>query len=479
MNRLIPIIQTPTLNPYKIMWLTDRIKKYYRKWKHYCSTPAMVQQTIPAKESGWIDMYYKDSIHLDFDADSVDNADWIVTNNTLRLRHPEKLDRCFYALTLFFTGDEIVHGKYRMPVQTKHYVNVRIRSWKTDEYRLVKAGHDWQSPQFVQRMGDSTIFFKHNYLYAQRDGEKSQRICKMCIQYVGGFEIKGNGEYWAVRNGTRILVANDLRGPWTEIFNDPRSTGIRHSMEFVTNEKGETELLFSEYTVSWGRHHIYCYNVAQKQLNVLQTFYSMEEHTTQGLKPHARHTHILIKDPYTGYIFIGNGDYSDGSSAIYYSKDNCRTLIRVGAFSQCYRTLSFIFTEQSIFWNMDSPYEPQYICRLSRKDLPEADVKESPITKFPLIQSAQWLIEKLKMEDGETMYVMATNREANFYDERIHTFGIQIVNEEPVFYDLLALPFDGDIFHQYDPLGVMSNKILLMDEHTGKRAFYKLEKINH
>lgn len=460
------------------MWLIDRIKKYYRKWVHYCSTPAMVSLTVPAKESGWIDMYYKDSIHLDFDADSVDNADWIVENNTLRLRHPEKLDRCFYALTLFFSGDEIVHDKYRMPVQTKHYVNVHVRSWKTDEYRLVKEGKDWQAPQFVKRIGDMQIFFRHNYLYAQKDGCKPERMCKMCLQYISGMEIKTNGKLWAVRNGTRILIATDLRGPWTEIFDDPISTGMRHSMEFVTNIEGETELLFCEYTIAWGRHHIYCYNIAQKQLSVLQTFYSMEEHTTQGMEPFARHTHLLIKDPYTGYIFIGNGDYSDGSSAIYYSKDNCRTLIRIGTYSQYYRTLSFIFTEKSIFWNMDSPYEPQYICRLSRTDLPDTEVTDSPITKYPLIQSAQWLIEELKIDDGETMYVMATNRESNFYDDRIHTYGIRIIDEKPEFHDLLAMPYNGDIFHQYDPLGVMDNQVLMFDESTGKRAFYRLERID-
>ena len=459
------------------MWIINKIKKYYRRFVHYCSTPAMAQQSVPSQESGWIDMYYKDSIHLDFDADSVDNKDWVVENNTLRLRHPENLGRCFYALTLFFTGDEIVHGKYHMPVQTKHFVNVHVRSWKTDEYRLVKVGYDWQAPQYVQRVGNTEIFFRHNYLYAQKDGFKPKRMCKMCIQYDAGFEIKGDGEYYAIRNGTRILIATNLRGPWTEIFNDPKSTGIRHSMEFVKNNEGEIELLFCEYTTAWGRHHIYSYNLNKKQLSILQTFYSMSEHEQTGVEPFARHTHILIKDPYTGYIFVGNGDYSDGSSAIYYSKDNCRTLIRIGTNSQNYRTLSFIFTEKSIFWNMDSPYEPQYLCRLSRKDLPTNDVIKSPIVKYPLIHSAQWLIEELKVDNGETMYVMSTNRESNFYDERIRTFGIRLMHEEPVFYELLSLPFNGDIFHQYYPMGVKNNQILLMDESTKKRALYKLEKI--
>jgi len=51
------------------------------------------------------------------------------------------------------------------------------------------------------------------------------------------------------------------------------------------------------------------------------------------------------------------------------------------------------------------------------------------------------------------------------------------VQEDPVFYELLALPYNGDIFHQYYPMGVKNNQILLMDESTKKRALYKLEKI--
>ena len=104
-------------------------------------------------------------------------------------------------------------------------------------------------------------------------------------------------------------------------------------------------------------------------------------------------------------------------------------------------------------------------------------MKSSPITKYPLIQSAHWLIEPKQTPDGETMYVMATNREAQFYDSRVHTFGILIENEEPIFHELLALPYDGDIFYQYYPMGVKDNKILLMDTATHKSAYYELRKI--
>ena len=455
-----------------------RIKKYYNKLCHYWMTPSMVDSTALAKENNWIDMYYMDVLPLDFDADSVDNEDWVVENNSLRLKQPEQLQKTTYALTLYFTGNELVHGKYPMPVKTRYYLNIRVRTWRVDEFRLKKVGRDWAAPQYVHSWDDDGILFRRNYLYYFKSGERPQRMCKMCIKYLGGLEIVRSGEWYALRNGTQILLSNGLQGPWKVIFDKSDATGIRHSMVFVKNEQNEDELLFCEYTTSWGQHNIYCYNIQQDQLTIRQTFYSIEEHNKQGLEPFARHTHLMVQDPCSGYIFIGNGDYNDGSSAIYYSKDHCQTLIRIGSYSQEYRTLAFIFTEKSIFWNMDTPYEPQYICRLSREDLPEADVKKSPIKKFPLIQSAHWLIEPMQTPDGETMYVMATNREAKFYDERVHTFGIKIENEEPMFYELLALPYDGDIFYQYDPLGVKDNLLLMEDTSTGKRAYYELEKIN-
>ena len=454
----------------------SRIKKYYNKFRHYLTTPSMVDGTIPAKEDNWIDMYYKDVLPLGFDADSVDNEDWVVENNSLHLKYPELLQRTTYALTLYFTGDELVHGKYSMPVQARYYLNIRIRTWRVLEYRLKKVGFDWVAPEFVHSWGEDGILFRHNYLYYFKRGQYPQRMCKMCIKYLGGLEIARNGEWYALRNGTQILLSHDLKGPWKLIFDKSGATGIRHSMVFVKNMQNEDELLFCEYTTSWGRHNIYCYNVQNEEMSIRQTFYSIEEHNKQGLEPFARHTHLMVQDPYSGYIFIGNGDYNDGSSAIYYSKDHCKTLIRIGAYSQEYRTLSFMFTEKSIFWNMDTPYEPQYICRLSRENLPETDVEASPIMKYPLIQSAHWLIEPMKTSEGETMYVMATNREAKFYDHRVHTFGIKIVNEEPMLYELLALPYDGDIFYQYDLLGVKDNRLLMLDTSTGKRAYYQLVK---
>ena len=459
-----------------IKQIISYLAKYLRHVRHYWHTPCMAKQTLPSTSDGIRDMYYKDTICLNFDADKVDNEDWVIENNTLRLKNPEKLDRCFYSLTLFYNGTELVHGKYKMPVQTKHYINVRVRSWINDEYALHKCSKSWLAPQYVKEFDDFALMISNNILYrTDLKGKHKHRICKIYVSYDEGLEIARIDDYYALRSGTKILFNKGLSGEWKVIFDNKISTGIKNSMIWVKNELNEPELLFSEYTIEWGRHHIYCYNVVHDTLTKRQTFYSIEEHNTHGLEPFARHTHLMVQDPYTGYIFIGNGDYSDGSSAIYYSKDNCHTLIRLGTYSQCYRTLSFFFTEKSVFWNMDSPYEPQYICRLRKVDMPESDVEKSPIVKFPLIHSAHWLIEMLQTKSGEIMYVMSSNHESNFYDDRIRTYGIKIINEEPVFYELLALPYNGDKYHQYYPMGVLNNKILLMDTVSHKRAFYRLK----
>jgi len=454
-----------------------RIQKYYHLLRHSLTTPAMVSASVADHADGWVDLYYKDAIRLPYDVSEVDDPAWQVKNNCLSLRNPDRLDRCCYSLKLTFQGNEMVYGKYPMPVCTHYFINVRVRTWHNDAYRLTRCSSDWFAPQYVQDFGEYELLLIHNTLYCREKGKHLEKMCKCCIQFDEGFEIRAINGWYAIRNGHAILVSKGLKGPWKEIFRSEDTCGLGWSMEFVAGEQGKSELLFSEYSTSWGRHHIYAYIAEDDRLETRQTFYSIDEHNQQGLAPFARHTHVLMRDPYTGDIYIGNGDYNDGSSAIYVSHDNCRTLIRLGAYSQDYRTLSFVFTEQSVFWTMDTPYDPQYICRLSRKDLPSADQDASPITKFPLIQSAHWHILPLQMENGEPMLVLSTNREACFYDHRIHTFGVRIVDECPAFYDLLALPYSGNIFHQYCPMGVSQNRILLMDNVTRKRAFYKITKI--
>lgn len=385
-----------------------------------------------------------------------------------------KIDKYVCQFKTFFSQPSMV--RFTVPYADN---NTKSSDWQVGPYYLRKCCHELIAPQFIQSFGDTLVFWKHNYLFLKQPHKLPKRMCKMPIQYDEGMELVRQGNLYALRNGYNIYVAQKLQGPWKMVFSNPASTGIRHSMVWTKNEIGEDELLFSEYTTSWGRHHIYSYNVQQGHLDTLQTFYSQIEHDSLGLEPFARHTHVMMQDPFSGYIFIGNGDGNDGSSAIYYSKDNCRSLIRIGAFEQCYRTLSFFFTKKSVFWNNDatgSTNEQQYICRLSKENLPLTNQACSPIAKYPLVHAAHWITESIQLPNGSDMICMSSNCEVygGGYDNRIRTYGIQINNEEPIFYELLSLPSNGDRFHQYYPLGAYKDKVLLMDNITRKRALYKL-----
>jgi len=66
-----------------------------------------------------------------------------------------------------------------------------------------------------------------------------------------------------------------------------------------------------------------------------------------------RHVHVIKQDPYTGDIWIGTGDKSS-ASMIARTSDNFEQLEMIGANSQVWRTLTFIFTEHAVIWGTDT-----------------------------------------------------------------------------------------------------------------------------
>ncbi len=69
---------------------------------------------------------------------------------------------------------------------------------------------------------------------------------------------------------------------------------------------------------------------------------------------------------------------------------------------------------QKVYWKNDatgSTDEPQYICRLSKVNLPDCNQVASPITKFPLVHAAHWVTEELKLGDNGRVICMSTNGE--------------------------------------------------------------------
>lgn len=80
-----------------------------------------------------------------------------------------------------------------------------------------------------------------------------------------------------------------------------------------------------------------------------------------------RHVHVTVTDPYTGHVWVGTGD-EDQHSRLYYSKDNGNTFTLLATGSQKFRTLSVWFTEDYVYWNMDTERAKQHVYRLPRSE---------------------------------------------------------------------------------------------------------------
>ncbi len=183
------------------------------------------------------------------------------------------------------------------------------------------------------------------------------------------------------------------------------------------------------------------------------TFYTLQEYRTTGLLPTARHIHVLSEDPYTGHLWMGTGDENEESS-VWVSKDKGETFELVGSGSQRWRTLSFIFTEQFVFFNTDSP-EPQYLTRLDKKQLDSIPLQTECLKSYPLINSALWCTIK----DGN-MTIMSSNSEGQLYDDNHRTYGIVIDKKGiPTVYNLFQEKSQynkytkTNVYHQLFPQG--------------------------
>ncbi len=420
-------------------------------------------------------LYYKDSIELEkviseFNDTSnyfVNDSTFQIENSLLFIQAPNSIKKTDYQILITEKGSNKLHP-----------LKIKIRSWIKDKYYLEnQIASDMATSQLIKVIENKTYTIINNILYLKIEETNKLELISGIPNIPANSpynELVGSKNFLALRINLDLFISKDNGKSWQKIYQGSR--GIKESMVFVTNEKGEEELLFSDYTpgTNYVRHFIRCYNCKTNEIEVKQTFYNLYE-GQKGYYPFARHIHTMVKDPFTNFIFIATGDGNDGSSAIYYSKDNCNSIIRIGSYSQHWRTLSFFFTAKSIFWNNDCA-SAQYICRLFKNDLPENNVASSPITMFPLINSAHWCNEKILI-DGKEMSVMSSNLEGCLYDERVRNFGIVFENEEPVIYELLSKETSSKPYDQYFPMGAdIDNNILLCNVINLKRYIFKIKK---
>lgn len=79
-----------------------------------------------------------------------------------------------------------------------------------------------------------------------------------------------------------------------------------------------------------------------------------------------RHIHCIMYDNFTNNLWMGTGD-KDKESRIMVSNDGGNNWRSIGAGSQKYRTLGFLFTEKFVYWGSDSSTETNFIYRYDRQ----------------------------------------------------------------------------------------------------------------
>jgi hypothetical protein len=411
-------------------------------------------------------MYYKDSITISKILPSFvsgnytcNNIDFSIKDDKLFLKNPYNLTKVNYNITLINQNTNI-----------QYPLKIKIRCWIKNKYTIYPVITN-EIPQFIYTFKDTTFSISSGKLYYSVRNQGIKVFCaNLPLEDPMYNQMVCKYGFYAIRTGGKIYVSSNLKN-WDLIYDEKR--GIKESMVIVNNKNGY-ELLFSEYTAgtTYVRHYLRSYNLTTKESTVRMVFYTTEDFQKQGLTPHARHIHFLVQDPYTDMIFLGMGD-SNPQSAIYFSNDHGLTFVKLGGGSQRWRSLSMLFTEDFIFWNMDTD-NAQYIIRLKKSDIIE-NVNEVKISRYPLINSTHWCSETIELADGTTkMYVMSSNNEGAFYDNNYRNYGIVIENTEPVAYELLAIKAK-TWGSQWYPIGTDNqNNILFLDLDKPKPSFYKV-----
>lgn len=321
----------------------------------------------------------------------------------------------------------------------------------------------------VVALGDSLYYFDYGSIYMDYRGVKTRLKSSINLEWPEYNQmIKANG-YIFFRNGSKIHVTTNNFETYKTIYNDRR--GIKESMVW---DDINNVLLFTMYTsgAERKRHYLLSYDPASEVIDTLQTFYTYNDYKTQGLRPYCRHIHLLCKDPYTGYLFIGVGDYNE-EPAIYMSNDGGKSLLCVGRGTQNWRTLSIFFTDKSIYWTTDTE-TPQYIIEISRSMLSNLPILESNIKKYPIINSAIWW--NLKLSDDE--YLVGSNSEGCYYDDfhRIYLLHFNVQGPPTVYSVFEEKSLEqrdlGIKYHQTAPLFLdYNNNLWCYDTHLGYRQF--------
>lgn len=154
---------------------------------------------------------------------------------------------------------------------------------------------------------------------------------------------------------------------------------------------------------------------------------------------------------------------------VFISKDNGNTFSKCISGSQNYRTLSFLFTENYVFWNTDT-HESQAIFRMNKNN-------PKDIIRYPLVNGALWCTAKYPLKvDGEDLYIMTSNSEGSLYDNNNRVYGITLKNDEPQVFELLSKRSRTQYTQQFLLGFDDDNNVILYDHEIGCVNSFKFDK---
>jgi hypothetical protein len=227
----------------------------------------------------------------------------------------------------------------------------------------------------VHWVGDSEIWASSGYsFYTSRDEgvtfEKTGDLTTSSLNKIlGKSRLITRGMRWGIRdlrrlNSGTVLVIADRKvyrssgngsGAFKSVYKFRKGVGpLREG--WCEDDEGNCYL--AEYFLNNGR---------DSSVNLVKS--TDDGHTWETIASfdRIRHIHCVQFDPFSRCIWLGTGDRDDESS-IRFSEDRGDTWSAIGSRDQMFRTVSFIFTKDYVYWGSDAPTKQNYVYRQTRKN---------------------------------------------------------------------------------------------------------------
>lgn len=261
--------------------------------------------------------------------------------------------------------------------------SVTIVPWETNRLELqIEKEYPSTSLQglIVSRLSDRLLASDGSSLYETTDDFTTLNYLSELPESFSNTPILETPHGYFARTSQNIYRSTDLLA-WTHEKSMDMST-LYHTWDYYFD--GTNVYIYAgEYGTD--RDHRFkvfrgVYSAdGQGTWDAILEFFSQNEYAADNSNvPKIRHVHLATVDQRTGDLYIGTGD-NNNESYLMLSQDNGSTFRVLGRDSQVYRILSVWFTDEYIYWNMDTSAN-QSVYRISRADLanqsPENDLRE-------------------------------------------------------------------------------------------------------